>query len=50
MVDETTLAKIDAFIEELKVEGIEDVVFACASPEGFMVMEVAANGRENNGE
>ena len=54
MVDESVLAKIDGFIEELKELGIEDVVFAAASPEGVMavkrVMEVAANGRENNGE
>jgi hypothetical protein len=80
MVDESVLAKIDGFIEELKELGIEDVVFAAASPEGFMavkydgnpksilflvrtldlnimfdsmqemVMEVAANGREDNGE
>ena len=80
MVDESILARIDAFLEELKAEGIEDVVFAGASPDGFMavkydgnpkailylvrtldlnimfdsmqemVMEVAANGREDYGE
>ena len=80
MVNESLLAKIDAFLIELKEEGIEDVVFAGANSEGFMavkydgnpkailylvrtldlnimfesmqemVMEVAANGRENNGE
>lgn len=80
MVNESVLARIDAFLEELKAEGIEDVVFAGASPDGFMavkydgnpkailylvrtldlnimfdsmqemVMEVAANGREDYGE
>ena len=80
MVDETILARIDGFIQELKEEGIEDIVFAGASPDGFMavkydgnpksilylvrtldlhimfdsmqemVMEVAANGRKDNGE
>ena len=43
MVDERTLAKIDAFIEELKEEGVEDVVFACASPEGFMAVKYDGN-------
>jgi len=43
MVDETILARIDAFLQELKEEGIEDVVFAGASPDGFMAVKYEGN-------
>jgi len=43
MVDETVLAKIDAFLEELREDGIEDVVFAGASPDGFMAVKYNGN-------
>jgi len=39
MVDEVILAKIDNFIEELKAEGIEDIVFAASSPDRFMAVK-----------
>ena len=45
MVDETVLAKIDAFLEELREDGIEDVVFAGASPDGFMAVKYNGNLR-----
>jgi len=43
MVDETILARIDAFLEELKAEGIEDIVFAGASADGFMAVKYEGN-------
>ena len=43
MVDESILARIDAFLSELKEEGIEDVVFAGASPDGFMAVKYDGN-------
>ncbi len=43
MVDESVLARIDAFLSELKEEGIEDVVFAGASPDGFMAVKYDGN-------
>ena len=39
MVDETVLAKIDGFLAELQEMGVEDVVFAGASPDGFMAVK-----------
>ena len=39
MVNDSLLAKIDAFLTELKEEGIEDVVFAGANSEGFMAVK-----------
>tara|TARA_X000001036_G_scaffold402650_1_gene408600 strand:- start:149 stop:391 length:243 start_codon:yes stop_codon:yes gene_type:complete len=43
MVDESILAKIDAFLQELKEEGVEDVVFAGASSDGFMAVKYDGN-------
>lgn len=43
MVDESILAKIDAFLQELKEEGVEDVVFAGASSDGFMAIKYDGN-------
>ena len=43
MVDEIILARIDAFLQELKEEGVEDVVFAAASPDGFMAVKYEGN-------
>ena len=43
MVDESILARIDAFLSELKEDGIEDVVFAGASPDGFMAVKYDGN-------
>jgi len=45
MVDETILAKIDAFIEELAEEGVDDVVFAAASSDGFMAVKYSGEPR-----
>tara|TARA_Y100001938_G_C7824765_1_gene298373 strand:- start:102 stop:344 length:243 start_codon:yes stop_codon:yes gene_type:complete len=43
MVDESILAKIDAFLQELKEEGVEDIVFAGASSDGFMAIKYDGN-------
>ena len=43
MVDESILAKIDAFLQELKEEGVEDVVFAGASSDDFMAIKYDGN-------
>ena len=43
MVNESLLAKIDAFLSELKEEGIEDIVFAGANSEGFMAVKYDGN-------
>jgi len=43
MVNESLLAKIDAFLTELREEGIEDVVFAGANSEGFMAVKYEGN-------
>ena len=43
MVNDSLLAKIDAFLTELKEEGIEDVVFAGANSEGFMAVKYDGN-------
>ena len=45
MPNERTLAKIDAFIEELREEGIEDVVFAAGNAEGFLAVKYAGEAR-----
>lgn len=45
MPNESTLAKIDAFIEELREEGIEDVVFAAGNAEGFLAVKYAGEPR-----
>lgn len=39
VVNETLLAKIDGFIQELKEQGLPDVVFAAASPEGGIAVK-----------
>jgi len=43
MVNDSLLAKIDAFLTELKEEGIEDIVFAGANSEGFMAVKYDGN-------
>jgi len=43
MVNDSLLAKIDAFLSELKEEGIEDIVFAGANSEGFMAVKYDGN-------
>ncbi len=45
MVDETILAKIDGFLAELQEMGVEDVVFAGASPDGFMAVKYSGEPR-----
>jgi hypothetical protein len=45
MVNESILAKIDAFIEELAEEGVDDVVFAAASSDGFMAVKYSGEPR-----
>jgi len=45
MVDETIHKKIDAFIEELAEEGVDDVVFAAASSDGFMAVKYSGEPR-----
>jgi len=45
MVDESTLAKIDAFLTELQEDGVEDVVFAGASSDGFMAVKYSGEPR-----
>ena len=39
VVNETLLAKIDGFINELKELGLPDVVFAASSPEGGVAVK-----------
>ena len=47
MVNDSLLAKIDAFLTELKEEGIEDVVFAGANSEGFMAVKYDGGKKKN---
>jgi hypothetical protein len=39
VVNEALLAKIDGFIQELQSEGLQDIVFAAASPEGGIAIK-----------
>ncbi len=45
MTNEVILAKISAFIDDLKEEGIEDFVFAAANSDGFMAVKYDGDPR-----
>lgn len=45
MTDEVIMAKIDAFVEELKGDGIPDFIFAASSADGFMAVRYAGDPR-----
>jgi len=45
VTSEETLARIDAFIQELKEDGIDDIVFAAGNEEGFMAFKYAGDPR-----
>ena len=45
MTNEVILAKISAFIDDLKDEGIEDFVFAAANSDGFMAVKYDGDPR-----
>tara|TARA_B100000927_G_scaffold291706_1_gene295922 strand:+ start:13678 stop:13920 length:243 start_codon:yes stop_codon:yes gene_type:complete len=45
VTNEVILAKISAFIDDLKEEGIEDFVFAAANSDGFMAVKYDGDPR-----
>ncbi len=45
MTNEVVMAKIAAFIDDLKEEGIEDFVFAAANSDGFMAVKYDGDPR-----
>jgi hypothetical protein len=45
MTDEVTMAKIDAFVEELKADGVEDFIFAASTSDGFMAVRYSGDPR-----
>ncbi len=45
MTNEVVMAKIAAFIDDLKAEGIEDFVFAAANSDGFMAVKYDGDPR-----
>jgi hypothetical protein len=45
MTDEVILAKIDAFVEELKENGVTDIVIAAGNDEGFFSVKYAGDYR-----
>jgi hypothetical protein len=45
MVNEVIMAKIDAFVEELKEDGVPDFIFAASNSEGFMAVRYSGDPR-----
>lgn len=45
MTNEVVMAKIAAFIDDLKAEGIDDFVFAAANSDGFMAIKYDGDPR-----
>lgn len=45
MTNEVILAKIDAFVEELKAEGVTDIVFAAGNDSGLFAVKYAGDYR-----
>jgi hypothetical protein len=45
VTDEIVLAKIDAFVEELKAEGVTDIVIAAGNDGGFFSVKYAGDYR-----
>ena len=45
MVSDSTLAKIEAFVEDLKEEGITDFIFAASNSDGFMAVKYDGDPR-----
>lgn len=45
MTNEIVMAKIDAFVEELKGDGVVDFIFAASNSEGFMAVRYSGDPR-----
>ena len=45
MVSDGTLAKIEAFVEDLKADGITDFIFAASNSDGFMAIKYDGDPR-----
>jgi hypothetical protein len=45
MVSDATLAKIEAFVEDLKADGVTDFIFAASNSEGFMAVKYDGDPR-----
>ena len=43
MVDNSTIAKIDAFLMELQEEGITEIIFACTNDDNMLGMKFVGN-------